>query len=139
VTEAEIARFLYREARLLDEKQWEAWYDLFTEDGHYWVPLTRGHAEGAALLSGILETHARAVRPDLELGHMHVLQRHCRERQRRKRDQRHRKDGAPASAPHRGTARRARVAPRGRDSLRDGIAVPKWAGRDGGSLRSFRH
>jgi 3-phenylpropionate/cinnamic acid dioxygenase small subunit len=45
VTETDIVRFLYREARLLDEKRWEAWYDLFTEDGHYWVPLTRGQPD----------------------------------------------------------------------------------------------
>jgi 3-phenylpropionate/cinnamic acid dioxygenase small subunit len=45
MTEAEITRFIYREARLLDEKRWDAWYDLFTEDGHYWVPLTRDQAE----------------------------------------------------------------------------------------------
>jgi 3-phenylpropionate/cinnamic acid dioxygenase small subunit len=41
MSEAEITRFIYREARLLDEKRWDAWYELFTEDGHYWVPLTR--------------------------------------------------------------------------------------------------
>jgi len=41
MTEQEITWFVYREARLLDEKRWDAWYDLFTEDGHYWVPLTR--------------------------------------------------------------------------------------------------
>lgn len=41
MTEPEIARFLYTEARLLDEKRWEEWYALFTEDAHYWVPLTR--------------------------------------------------------------------------------------------------
>jgi 3-phenylpropionate/cinnamic acid dioxygenase small subunit len=41
MTEAAITRFLYREARLLDEKRWDEWHDLFTEDGHYWVPLTR--------------------------------------------------------------------------------------------------
>ena len=45
MTEAEITRFLYREARLLDEKRWEAWYDLFTEDGYYWVPLARGQPD----------------------------------------------------------------------------------------------
>ncbi len=45
MTEPDIVRFLYREARLLDEKQWEAWYDLFAEDGHYWVPLTRGQPD----------------------------------------------------------------------------------------------
>jgi 3-phenylpropionate/cinnamic acid dioxygenase small subunit len=45
MTEADIARFVYREARLLDEKRWDAWYELFTEDGHYWVPLTRDQPE----------------------------------------------------------------------------------------------
>jgi 3-phenylpropionate/cinnamic acid dioxygenase small subunit len=41
MTEPDIVRFIYHEARLLDEKRWDAWYDLFTEDAHYWVPLTR--------------------------------------------------------------------------------------------------
>lgn len=45
MTEAEIAAFLYHEARLLDEKRWDEWYDLFTEDGHYWVPLARDQTE----------------------------------------------------------------------------------------------
>jgi 3-phenylpropionate/cinnamic acid dioxygenase small subunit len=45
MTDAEIVRFIYREARLLDEKQWDAWYELFTEDGHYWVPLTRNQQD----------------------------------------------------------------------------------------------
>ena len=45
MTDAEIVRFIYREARLLDEKQWDAWYELFTEDGHYWVPLTRNQPD----------------------------------------------------------------------------------------------
>ncbi len=46
MTEAEIARFLYHEARLLDEKRWDEWYALFTEDALYWVPLTRGQPDG---------------------------------------------------------------------------------------------
>ncbi len=41
----EVARFLYDEARLLDEKRWEEWLALFTEDGHYWVPLARDQAD----------------------------------------------------------------------------------------------
>ncbi|HET6182024.1 MAG TPA: aromatic-ring-hydroxylating dioxygenase subunit beta [Acetobacteraceae bacterium] len=45
MSEQEIARFIYREARLLDEKRWDEWYELFTEDGHYWVPLTRGQPD----------------------------------------------------------------------------------------------
>jgi len=45
MTDAEVTRFIYREARLLDEKHWDAWYELFTEDGHYWVPLTRNQPD----------------------------------------------------------------------------------------------
>ncbi len=32
MTEAEVARFLYHEARLLDEKRWDEWFALFTDD-----------------------------------------------------------------------------------------------------------
>ncbi len=31
--------FLYEEARLIDEGQFEEWLDLFTEDGIYWLPI----------------------------------------------------------------------------------------------------
>ena len=30
--------FLIHEGRLLDERRFEEWAELFTEDGHYWVP-----------------------------------------------------------------------------------------------------
>ena len=33
-----IEKFLYFEARLLDERRFEDWYNLFAEDGYYWVP-----------------------------------------------------------------------------------------------------
>ncbi|MFO1319239.1 MAG: aromatic-ring-hydroxylating dioxygenase subunit beta [Burkholderiales bacterium] len=39
VTEQDLIRFVYREARLLDEKRFDEWLALFTEDGCYWVPL----------------------------------------------------------------------------------------------------
>ena len=32
------ANFLFMEARLLDERRFEEWRDLFTDDGYYWVP-----------------------------------------------------------------------------------------------------
>ena len=35
----ELVDFVYAEARLLDEQQFEAWLDLYAEDGHYWMPL----------------------------------------------------------------------------------------------------
>ena len=34
----EVEKFLYREARLLDERRFEEWMNLFAEDGYYWVP-----------------------------------------------------------------------------------------------------
>ena len=37
----EVEEFLYREAELLDERRYEEWLDLFTEDAHYWMPMRR--------------------------------------------------------------------------------------------------
>ena len=34
----EIEQFLYREARLLDERRFHAWLELFTDDLRYWMP-----------------------------------------------------------------------------------------------------
>jgi 3-phenylpropionate/cinnamic acid dioxygenase small subunit len=31
-------QFLYRQAALLDDKQWRDWIDLFSHDGIYWMP-----------------------------------------------------------------------------------------------------
>ena len=37
---------MYHEARLIDEKRFAEWYDLFAEDGLYWMPLTRDQPDG---------------------------------------------------------------------------------------------
>lgn len=34
----EVEQFLYREARLLDERRFREWLDLFTDDARYWMP-----------------------------------------------------------------------------------------------------
>lgn len=44
--QSQFADFIYREARLLDEKRFDAWYELFTDDARYWMPLTRGQPDG---------------------------------------------------------------------------------------------
>lgn len=44
--DGELVEFVYREARLLDEKRFVKWLDLFTEDARYWMPLTRGQPDG---------------------------------------------------------------------------------------------
>ena len=42
-----LIEFVYHEARLIDEKRFDEWYDLFAADGRYWMPLMRGQPEGA--------------------------------------------------------------------------------------------
>jgi 3-phenylpropionate/cinnamic acid dioxygenase small subunit len=44
--QSQAAEFIYREARFLDEKRFDAWYELFTDDARYWMPLTRGQPDG---------------------------------------------------------------------------------------------
>lgn len=40
----EIEDFLHVEADLLDERRYEAWLDLFTEDVRYWMPIRKNVA-----------------------------------------------------------------------------------------------
>ena len=37
-----VEKFLYYEVRLLDERRFEEWTDLFSNDGTYWVPAYPG-------------------------------------------------------------------------------------------------
>jgi 3-phenylpropionate/cinnamic acid dioxygenase small subunit len=45
-SDEELIRFVYEEARMLDERRFDQWYDLFTKDGYYWVPLTPDQPDG---------------------------------------------------------------------------------------------
>jgi 3-phenylpropionate/cinnamic acid dioxygenase small subunit len=45
-SDGELLRFVYTEARLIDEKRLDEWYELFAEDARYWIPLTRGQKSG---------------------------------------------------------------------------------------------
>ena len=45
-TGEDLVRFVYREARLIDEKRFDEWYDLYTDDAYYWVPLTPDQPDG---------------------------------------------------------------------------------------------
>lgn len=38
--------FIYDEARLIDEKRLDEWFELFTDDAIYWMPLARGQELG---------------------------------------------------------------------------------------------
>lgn len=36
--ESQVAAFLYREARLLDDRQWDEWLTCYADDASYWMP-----------------------------------------------------------------------------------------------------
>ena len=44
-SDSELARLVKREARLIDERRFDEWYELFSEDGHYWVPAAPGQTD----------------------------------------------------------------------------------------------
>jgi 3-phenylpropionate/cinnamic acid dioxygenase small subunit len=45
-THLAVERFLYRQAEILDEKLWDDWLALFTDDGHYWMPVDENQTDG---------------------------------------------------------------------------------------------
>jgi 3-phenylpropionate/cinnamic acid dioxygenase small subunit len=42
----EVEDFLYHEAELLDERRYEEWLELFTEDTHYFMPMRKNVPRG---------------------------------------------------------------------------------------------
>ena len=46
-TATDLADFVYREARLLDQRRFQDWYELFAEDGRYWLPMRREQTDAA--------------------------------------------------------------------------------------------
>jgi 3-phenylpropionate/cinnamic acid dioxygenase small subunit len=44
-TEQDLIRFVVREARLIDEQRFDEWYELFTDDAYYWVPVAPGQTD----------------------------------------------------------------------------------------------
>ena len=63
VAVGELERFLFYEARLLDEQRWEEWERLYGDDGEYWVPAAPRQPDPRDHVSLIYETGLlRAVR-----------------------------------------------------------------------------
>jgi 3-phenylpropionate/cinnamic acid dioxygenase small subunit len=54
-TESELIAFVVREARLLDDKRYEAWNALWADDGIYWVPLVPDQPDGINHTSHLYE------------------------------------------------------------------------------------
>jgi 3-phenylpropionate/cinnamic acid dioxygenase small subunit len=44
-SDRQLIDFVYAEARMLDEQRFDAWLDLYTDDGHYWMPLAPGQQD----------------------------------------------------------------------------------------------
>jgi 3-phenylpropionate/cinnamic acid dioxygenase small subunit len=44
-SDADLVDFVYREARLIDQHRLEEWLALFSDDGHYWMPLEWGQTD----------------------------------------------------------------------------------------------
>ena len=45
LTQKDYIDFVIFETRLLDEQRFDEWLQLFTEDGHYWMPLEYGQTD----------------------------------------------------------------------------------------------
>jgi benzoate/toluate 1,2-dioxygenase subunit beta len=45
-TQREVEQLLYRQADLLDRRQWAEFIELFTEDGKYWMPASPEQTTG---------------------------------------------------------------------------------------------
>jgi benzoate/toluate 1,2-dioxygenase beta subunit len=70
----EVETFILREARLLDERRFGDWLELFADDGVYWIPTQPAQASPHDALSIIYEPKSLlAVRVErLMRGEMHV-------------------------------------------------------------------
>ena len=55
ISHEELIDFVYREAELLDERQYNSWLDLFTADGRYWIPAQAGQTDARLQVSLMLE------------------------------------------------------------------------------------
>jgi ethylbenzene dioxygenase beta subunit len=74
MTREEVEALVLREARLLDERRYAEWLELFTDDAVYWIPTRPGQASPHEALSIIYEPRTLlAVRVErLARGEMHV-------------------------------------------------------------------
>ena len=51
-----VQTFLYTEAELIDQSDYERWYELFTEDAIYWMPLGYGQTEQISITPCFMKT-----------------------------------------------------------------------------------
>ena len=59
LTRAEVEEFLFLEARLADESDYDGWESLWTEDAIYWVPAGQADADPRERVSVIFDNRSR--------------------------------------------------------------------------------
>ena len=52
---SQVEQFLYREARMLDDRQFHQWLELFTDDVRYWMPMRTNRYAASSKAISILD------------------------------------------------------------------------------------
>jgi len=55
-TTSRVSAFLFHEARLIDERRFDDWADLFADDGRYWVPCNGPASDPSRRVSIVFDT-----------------------------------------------------------------------------------
>src|SRR5258706_8097093 len=69
----EVEQFIYREARLQDEHQYDAWEALWADDGVYWIPANGDDIDPETQMSIIYDNRSRI---GLRIKQFHTGKRH---------------------------------------------------------------
>lgn len=69
----EIEQFVYREARLQDSHEYDAWEALWTDDGMYWIPANGDDIDPELQMSIIYDNRSRIA---LRIKQFHTGKRH---------------------------------------------------------------
>ncbi len=69
----EIEQFVYREARLQDSHEYDAWEALWTDDGMYWIPANGDDIDPESQMSIIYDNRSRIA---LRIKQFHTGKRH---------------------------------------------------------------
>lgn len=70
----EVEQFIYREARLQDELEYDAWEALWTDDAIYWVPANGDDIDPTRQMSVIFDNRARIA---TRIKQLHTGKRHA--------------------------------------------------------------
>jgi 3-phenylpropionate/cinnamic acid dioxygenase small subunit len=59
MSDSDIAKLLFREARLMDEHHYEAWLSLWTDDAIYWIPCNHDDTDPLRQVSILYDNRAK--------------------------------------------------------------------------------